>query len=274
MPKPPNSRRNLDIAIERLYGDQQEALRAKRIMANAIVGQMLPDGAVKGGSALKLRFGSDATRFSKDLDTARKSSIDEYTDALRQALNRGWGGFTGVLVELPPAKPHGVPQKYVMRPFEVKLAYNGKPWITVPLEVGHDEIGDADDPDFLMPSDVTDMFEALGLPSPNPIPLMRLEYQVAQKLHALTEPGSERVHDLIDLQIIFTHEEIDLTATRAICIRLFAYRRLQKWPSLVKENEDWAPRYSTQSEGLNVLEGIDEAIKWVNSLIKRIDHAR
>ena len=46
--KRPNSRRNLDIALERLVG--KPSLVAKRaIVANAIVAQMLPDGSVKGG---------------------------------------------------------------------------------------------------------------------------------------------------------------------------------------------------------------------------------
>lgn len=45
--KKPNSRRNLDFALERLYG--RDELPAKRaIMANAVVAQMLPDGSVKG----------------------------------------------------------------------------------------------------------------------------------------------------------------------------------------------------------------------------------
>lgn len=58
--KTPNSRRNLDEAIKRAYG--ADYLKARTAMANAIVGQMLPEGVVKGGSALKLRFGDAATR--------------------------------------------------------------------------------------------------------------------------------------------------------------------------------------------------------------------
>lgn len=47
--KRPNSRRNLDIALERLVG--KDHLIAKRaVIANAIVAQMIPDGSVKGGS--------------------------------------------------------------------------------------------------------------------------------------------------------------------------------------------------------------------------------
>ncbi|WP_241158114.1 MULTISPECIES: nucleotidyl transferase AbiEii/AbiGii toxin family protein [unclassified Adlercreutzia] len=90
----PNSRRNLDIAIERI-ADEGDAVRLRRSMANAIVAQMLPEGAVKGGSALKLRFGSSATRFSKDLDAARLADIKQYAKALANSLEVGWNGFTG-----------------------------------------------------------------------------------------------------------------------------------------------------------------------------------
>lgn len=50
--KRPNSRRNLDIAIDRLCASTgDEPGRVKRLLATAIVGQMLPDGAAKGGRA-------------------------------------------------------------------------------------------------------------------------------------------------------------------------------------------------------------------------------
>ena len=48
--KVPNSRRNLDIAIQRMYGLGDEYMRARTVMANAIVGQMLPDGPLRAGA--------------------------------------------------------------------------------------------------------------------------------------------------------------------------------------------------------------------------------
>lgn len=90
----------------------------------------------------------------------------------------------------------GVPASYVMQPFEAKLSYNGKSWITVPLEVGHNEIGDAEDPDMRVPKEASDIFVSLGFPPLDPMPFMKLTYQVAQKLHGLTEKGSERAHGL------------------------------------------------------------------------------
>lgn len=266
----PNSRRNLDIAIERLAKGSDEAVRIRRTMANAIVGQLLPDGAVKGGSSLKLRFGDGVTRFSRDLDAARASEINEYATQLEDALASGWNGFTGKLVPGKPAKPKDVPTQYVMQPFEVKLSYNGKSWITVPLEVGHNEIGDADDPDMLVPEDVSQMFVALGFPPLDPMPFMKLSHQVAQKLHALTEEGSNRVHDLVDLQIILREGALDLVTIKPLCIRLFAYRGLQEWPPRIVAYPDWEIGYAAAAEGLGVLD-LEQAIVWGNDLIDSIN---
>ena len=66
--KKPNSMRHLDDAIRRLSGNTPQGfMQARTVMANAIVASMLPDGVVKGGSALKMRFGDAETRFTTDL---------------------------------------------------------------------------------------------------------------------------------------------------------------------------------------------------------------
>lgn len=123
--KRPNSRRSLDVALERLI--EKPNLIAKRaIMANAIVTQMLPDDSVRGGSAIKMRLGDGVTRFTTDLDIARASAIDDFSEQLAGSLAAGWEGFTGTLVEERQAHPKGVPSQYVMQPFSVKLLYNGK----------------------------------------------------------------------------------------------------------------------------------------------------
>lgn len=50
-----------------------------------------------------------------------------------------------------------------MRQSDIKLSYNGKSWMTVPIEVWHNEIGDVDDPDMIVPVEVSKVFESLGL---------------------------------------------------------------------------------------------------------------
>ncbi len=242
-------------------------------MADAVIAQMLPDGAVKGGSALKIRFGDAATRFSDDLDTARASSIDDYVDALIGSLREGWEGFTGVLIRKEPRAPKEIPAQYAMQPFEVKLSYLGKSWATIRLEVGHNEIGDADDPDMVVPRDAARLFEALGFPEPKAVPLMPIHHQIAQKLHGSSEEGSRRAHDLVDLQLIERYEDIDYPKTRDTCERLFSYRKKQSWPPVIVEGEDWSTIYLDAAEGLDVLGDVKGAIAWANEFIRRIAFA-
>src|SRR5690606_19247418 len=115
----------------------------QRAVANTVVWQMLPPGVVKGGTAMKLRIGEASSRFTPDLDAARAAglSLDDYLDQLSDLLVGGWGGFTGTLTVLDPPEPEGVPDDYIMQPFRIALAYQSRHWLTVPFELGHDEIG-------------------------------------------------------------------------------------------------------------------------------------
>ena len=160
---------------------------------------------------------------------------------------------------------------YVMQPYSVKLAYNTQPWCTVELEVSYNEIGDADEADFDLSPDVSDIFTKLGFPEPGKIPLMPLAYQVAKKLHGASEPGSKRAHDLVDLQLIVRNSPIDYAKLRTICVRLFAYRQKQSWPPTVSVGENWSERYDAEKLDLPVLPTVDEAVRWANELIAKID---
>ncbi|ACV21339.1 protein of unknown function (DUF1814) [Slackia heliotrinireducens DSM 20476] len=258
------------MAIRRITSSERDFVRYRTTIANAIVGQLLPSGVVKGGTALKLRFGNSATRFTTDLDTARSESLDRFIDELSERLDEGWEGFTGRIVTRTPASPADVPHRYVMQPFDVKLSYAGRAWCTVPLEVGHNEIGDACEPELSMSPDVAEMFTLLGFPEPGPIPLMPLHHQIAQKLHGLSEPNSKRAHDLVDLQLISKHGSVDLRKTRETCERLFAYRKAQPWPCEIRCGTGWGELYASAAADLPVLQDLNDAIEWANELIHAI----
>lgn len=273
MTKRPNSRVNLDRAIERIFGNYELTTEIRSIMANTIVGQMLPEGVVKGGSSLKLRYGNQCTRVTMDLDMACKGDLAAFLETLGANLKKGWNGFTGVIVRQEPASPKDVPPEYVMKPYGVKLQYNGQSWCTVDLEIGFNEIGDAEDVEYGLSDEVVDIFRKLMFPDPAPVPLMRLEYQVAQKLHGATGPGSQRAHDLIDLQLIVGRAELDYGRIRDICRRLFVYRKKQAWPPTVTKGPDWETVYDEENSKETVLPTVDEAVAWANELIAKIDRS-
>lgn len=268
---PPNLR-SLRQRVANIEGDEGLVNRRTVAMALVVVGQMLPAGAIKGGSAMALRYGR-ATRFTTDLDAARSSTLADFIGDFEERLRNGWAGFTGRLVERTPPKPAGVPATYVMQPFDVKLDYRGKPWRTVTFELGHNEIGDADEPEIALAGDLADLFESVGLPRPEPVPVMRSDHQIAQKLHAATAAGSERAHDLIDLQLLEREEDLDLDLVRETCARLFAYRGGHEWPPVVVVNAGWDTLYETAAAGVKVLPDAEAAAVWANGFIRRIDAA-
>lgn len=215
----PTSVRSLEQRIRNVESSDGLALRRRVGMALVVVGQMLPEGVVKGGSAMALRYGR-GTRFTQDLDAARVQPLAEFRSDFEDSLAAGWAGFTGRLVEKAAPRPPAVPRAYVMQPFEVKLDYRGRSWCTVKFELGHNEIGDADEPEYQLAADLAGLFTEVGLPAPKAVPVMRSDHQVAQKLHAVTDEGSERARDLVDLQLLDKGANLDLAQVASTCMRL------------------------------------------------------
>lgn len=265
----PKNVRSLEQRIRNFEGDDGLAQRRRVGMALVVVGQMLPGGVVKGGSAMALRYGR-GTRFTQDLDAARVQTLARFRSDFEEALAEGWAGFTGRLVEKAAPRPSAVPTAYVMQPFEVKLDYRGRPWCTVKFEVGHNEIGDADEPDLQLADDLAELFTEVGLEAPKQVPVSRADHHVAQKLHALSGEGSERARDLVDLQLLDKREDLDLGQVAATCVRLFSYRRQQTWPPLIVAGERWDTLYAEAVEGVDVLPSVDDAALWANDLVQRI----
>ncbi|MEQ8717894.1 MAG: nucleotidyl transferase AbiEii/AbiGii toxin family protein [Acidimicrobiales bacterium] len=272
---PPPNQRSLEKRIDNFArATGRPTRRIQRAVANTVVGQMLPPGVVKGGTAMKLRVGEGTSRFTPDLDAARDAGLglDDYLDQLSDRLAAGWGGFTGTLTVLDAPEPPGVPEEYVMQPFRIGLAYQSRHWLTVPFELGHDEIGSTQTPALRIADDLIELFDELGLPTPDPIPVLAIEHQIAQKLHACTSinprtGGNERGHDLVDLQLLVQDEDVDLTAVGATAARLFTARQSHAWPPTVVAYERWDTIYAEAADGLDVLGSVDEAVAWANDLI-------
>lgn len=270
---PPKSVRSLEQRIRNLEGDDGLALRRRVGMALVVVGQMLPEGAIKGGSAMALRYGR-RTRFTQGLDAARVQSLARFRSDFEESLATGWAGFAGRLIERAAPRPAGVPTAYVMQPFEVRLEYLGRPWCSVKFELGHDEIGDADEPEYQLASDLAALLTEVGLEPPKPVAVMRADHQIAQKLHAASEAGSERARDLVDLQLLDRGEKLDLAQVASTCTRLFDYRQQQQWPPIIVVGDQWDTLYVEAADGLDVLATVDEAVLWANEFIRRIAAAR
>lgn len=268
----PTNVRSLEQRIRNLDAGAGLALRRRIGMALVVVGQMLPDGAIKGGSAMALRYGR-GTRFTRDLDAARIQSLNTFRSDFENSLEAGWAGFTGRLVAKTAPRPPTVPTAYVMQPFEVKLNYRGRSWCTVKFELGHNEIGDADEPEFRLATDLAELFIAVGLEAPKPVPVMRSDHQIAQKLHAVSATRSDRARDLVDLQLLHKGESLDLCQVGTTCVRLFDYRSQHQWPPTITIGANWDTLYNEAAECLDVVPDVVEAVAWTNDFIQRLAEA-
>lgn len=276
---PPAHRASLEQRLRNICGSLGiNELRTRTSLAHTVVAQMLPAGVVKGGAAIKLRVGDQASRLTTDLDAARAAThtIETYAAELSDRLGEGWNGFTGRLVDRDPADPPDVPAEYVMQPFDVKLSYNGQSFVTISLELGHDEVGSTEQPRLALDEGIAEVIERLGFPTAAPVPVLAVEHQIAQKLHACTTPdrhgGNERAHDLVDLQILVAAEPPDLHELATVGRRLFAARRVAPWPPTVQAWPGWEERYVDAAEGLDVLPLIDAAA-WLNNLVEAAEQA-
>lgn len=268
--EPPKTINALKKKISNASGGEPQTHKNARLISMVVLSQMMPAGAIKGGTAMKIRVGVTTTRFSLDLDVARKNDLANFFEELEANLRAGWNNFTGIIQVGSRSAPRGIPPEYVMQPYKVKLRYKGSEWMNVILEVGHDELGDTSDAQLRMAQEITDLFIAVGLPAPAPVALLAPKHQIAQKLHAVSSTGSERAHDLVDLQLLVFNESIDYADVRATCERLFLYRKRHAWPPKVVANENWDSLYLEAADGMDVLPSVDEAVTWVNELIERI----
>lgn len=269
----PKTLNALKKKISNASGGEPQTHKNARLMSMVVLTQMMPSGAIKGGTAMKIRMGIATTRFSLDLDVAREQDLTDFIDELEANLKAGWNNFTGTLEAGTKANPKSVPPEYVMRPYKVKLRYKGSEWLNVSLELGHDELGDTSDAEMRMAPEIADLFMAVGLPAPMPVALLAPKHQIAQKLHAASSVGSERAHDLVDLQLLLSTESVNWAEVRVTCERLFPYRKRQEWPPIVVTNQNWDTLYLEAAEGMDVLPSVHEAVDWTNRLIERINSA-
>ena len=94
---------------------------------------------------------------------------------------------------------------------------------------------------------------------------------------ALSEEGSDRAHDLIDLMLIGRQSQLDFVDIKSKCVRLFDYRRKQAWPPVIRKGEEWDAKYEaalgTVRDNSDICHTVDEAVVWANEFIAKIVQA-
>jgi Nucleotidyl transferase AbiEii toxin, Type IV TA system len=157
------------------------------------------------------------------------------------------------------------------RRLEVQLSFGGRDWQTLQLEIGKLEADEIE----LVPVAVG--IEDFGLDGPGEVACLSLRFQLAQKLHAVTEQplGREnlRFWDLIDLMLLEQLLGNDLAEVREAAEAVFIARGTHEWPPELVVPESWREPYArTASEVDADLPGdVDRAAEQVQALIARVE---
>lgn len=214
-------------------------------------------------------------------------------------LARGWGtvpaskgtlrkdpnapdrvAFTGFLKPQRLHDPGLTQPRYVIHPYKVTLSFLGKEWAALDVEVSDPEIEPRAHTRHAVDSNLLKLNEQFAFGELKPVELIDVEHQIAQKIHAVTDPDYARAHDLVDLQLLWDTAGLDLPTVREFCLRTFNFRRAQEWPPPpLRTMDDWELAYDdareeTEVGGMSiVLPGINSARAWFENVISSIDTA-
>lgn len=280
--RPPGSKSHLERMLS-TWSDSAgtTAGRLRRVVGIAVIANMFdgfpdengrPRIVFKGGAAMEMRYGLRA-RSTKDLDAAYRGNLDEAVSLIEEAVTAGWSGFTGRVTEVEIIQ-RAKAQPYPVR-FKIKLAYLGSDFVTIPFEMSAAEATSLEVPEI---SSVAISLEPVQLDGSTSVALLPLSYQIAQKLHACTDPPgddhpNDRVRDLPDLLLMeeLGIEENNLRSVRNACVEIFYARGGHQWPPQVQVFPGWDVLWNNLVENENLLISLNEAVKAVNSFILRIN---
>lgn len=292
--KEPTSKRHLDAWIQQAQPKTGVAVgRLGWLVASSVVIAALqrvtaedgyPRFLLKGGAYLETRLGL-RSRATKDVDALFRGDFDELIDVLDTSIREPWGAL-----ELQRTEVQTIERAHrIVKPrrFKVKLLVNGQTWRSVDVEAAADE-GRAGSEVDIVPGLPLGHF---GLPSPVELAGIVLDYQVAGKLHACSDPHqppdriNDRARDIVDLLLIraaFYADGADAVSLRAACTDLFESRAADA-RALGTESRDWPPtvvsheHWHTDFEAARVAVGLDlalvDAVVTVNEWIREIDAA-
>jgi len=163
-----------------------------------------------------------------------------------------------------------------MHPYRVSIAFLGNAWGALDVEVSDPEIDPHAHTRKEIDGELVQFGASFGFGDLEPVELVDLEYQIAQKLHAVTDPAYVRAHDLVDLQLLWNASP-DLPVLRELSVRTFVWRRQQAWPPLpLRPMGGWELAYAdaraeTEVGGTTpVLPDVTAAREWLTQVIEVI----
>jgi nucleotidyltransferase AbiEii toxin of type IV toxin-antitoxin system len=271
--RPPGDRSHLERLVQELSveeGIAADRLRrwvSTQILLGALARREDDDDErrflLKGGVAMELRLRLRA-RATKDVDIIVIPDEDgDVIDALQEALEEPYLNFGFRLTRV-----QSIGDTPAQR-MDVKMTYRDRPWATLRLEASPPGAERTE-------AEVISAFSLtqLGLEGPEQVACQSLRYQIATKLHAVTERfqtgENDRFRDLIDL-LLLGDLEPDLAQVAEACRDVFSARGKQFWPPHLSIEPSWPEQYRALAieQGFSIQDAA-EAAERVQEMIDAI----
>lgn len=280
---------------ESQLGDEARAGRLSWLIASsvaiaAVQRALDPEGRqrflLKGGTLLQHRLNATA-RTTKDVDGVIRGDMDTFFAVLEDVLDEPWGPLRlrrdeVEVIDVPTAliKP---------RRFDIILDMRGVTWRRIQFEISPDEAGIGDEHESIEPPPLA----GFGLPDPDALVGIAMRFQIAQKLHAVSDPheppGSinDRARDVIDLlllrDLIAATGSPTLADVRAAGIAVFEARATEArelgrptrdWPPTITAHRHWATDYARAAASGGIEFPLDAAVAAVNEWTAQIANSK
>lgn len=237
---------------------------------------------LKGGTLLQHRLNATA-RSTKDVDGLIRGDMDAFFASLERVLDEPWGPL---ILRRGEVKVINVPSRIAMpRRFDIYLDLRGVTWRRIQFEISPDEAGiGAEQENVECPS-----LSSFGLPTPDLLVGIAMRFQIAQKLHAVSDPHeppdyiNDRARDLVDLlllrDLITATGAPTLPEVREAGVAIFEARAAdatklgrpsRTWPPVITAHTHWVSDYMRAAEsagiGLSLESAVAEANEWITAI--------
>lgn len=205
-----------------------------------------------------------------------RGDLDEFLLALEESLIEPWGPIT---LRRGEVEVVNVPAKIIKpRRFDVILAIRGVTWRRIQFEVSPDEAGIGRDFEPIEPPQLG----GFGLPDPDALVGIAMRFQIAQKLHAVSDPHdppdviNDRARDVVDLLLL---RDLGAAAGSPTLPEVRAYEARQlglprrSWLPTVVGHAHWKDDFDRAASSGSIGLPLDEAIAEINAWIRSIDQS-
>ncbi|MBK8463081.1 MAG: nucleotidyl transferase AbiEii/AbiGii toxin family protein [Nigerium sp.] len=265
-------------------------LVASSVAVGAIQRALDEDGRqlflLKGGTLLQHRLNAKA-RATKDVDGLVRGDMDAFFAVLEEVLDEPWGPLT---LRRGEVEVIDVPTKLVRpRRFDIILDLRGVTWRRIQFEVSADEAGLGEERELVEPPRLA----GFGLPDPDVLVGIAMRFQIAQKLHAVSDPheppGSinDRARDIVDLLLL--RDLVAMTGmptmaeVREAAVAVFGARAAEaaklgrptrSWPPTLVAYAHWKDDYIRAATSGGVELSLENAVGEANAWIGLLDDSQ